>query len=236
MLPFMLKQTGDATRKCILYRDGVSYRTANFVLERHRRGPLAYTKRDVTGWRPPRAYKRCVIQARVQGGSVSGEISGKRYTFTGEPANFDLWNNYNFNRIIDTFYYPTWDLNDLFRARTEVLIKIKDQKVNYGEALAEARSTLSHLGSTAKTLLCSLLYARKGKWSKVLKELRINKRHRFSSGKEASGRWLELQFGWLPLMSDIKGTMEVIQEGFRQKDYRFSAVRQITTAVKGEIS
>lgn len=234
MLPFMLKKTGDATRKCILYRDGVPYRTANFVLERHRRGPLAFTKRDATGWRPPRPYKRCVIQAKVQSGSVSGELSGERYTFTGEPANFDLWNNYNFNRILDSYYYPKWDLNDLFRARTEVLIKLKDQKVNYGEALAEARSTLSHLGSTAKTLLRSFLYARKGKWSKVLKELRINKRHKFSSGKEASGRWLELQFGWLPLMSDIKGTMEVLQEGFRQKNYTFSAVRQITTTLTGE--
>ena len=234
MLPFMLKRTGDATRKCILYRDGAPYRIADFVLERHRRGPLAYTKRDATGWRPPRTYQRCVIQAKVQGGSISGELSGKRYTFTGEPANFDLWNNYNFSRILDTYYYPKWDLNDLFRARTEVLLKIKDQKVNYGEALAEARSTISHLGSTLKTLLRSFLYARKGKWSKVLKELRINKRFKFSAGKEASGRWLELQFGWLPFMADLKGTMELIQKGFRQKNYQFSAVRQITSDFTGE--
>lgn len=234
MLPFIGNKTGDTSHKCVLYRDGIPYRNATFVEERQRRGPLAFTKRDSTGWRPPRAYKRCVIQSYARGGSVRGFVDGKAYTFTGEPANFDLWNNYNFNRILDTYYYPQWNLNDLFRANTEVLLKIKDQKVNYGEALAEARSTIAHLGKTAKTLLRCYLFARKGKWSKVLKELRLEKKHKFKTGKEASGRWLELQFGWMPLMGDLKGTMELIQEGFRKKNYRFSAVRQIKSNLTGE--
>lgn len=234
MLPFIGNKTGDTSHKCVLYRDGIPYRNATFVEERQRRGPLAFTKRDSTGWRPPRAYKRCVIQSYARGGSVRGFVDGKAYTFTGEPANFDLWNNYNFNRILDTYYYPQWNLNDLFRANTEVLLKIKDQKVNYGEALAEARSTIAHLGKTAKTLLRCYLFARKGKWSKVLKGLRLEKKHKFKTGKEASGRWLELQFGWMPLMGDLKGTMELIQEGFRKKNYRFSAVRQIKSNLTGE--
>lgn len=234
MLPFIGTKTGDTSHMCVLYRDGTPYRNATFVEERQRRGPLSFTKRDSTGWRPPRAYKRCVIQSYARGGSVQGLLNGKVSTFTGEPANFDLWNNYNFNRILDTYYYPRWNLNDLFRANTEVLLKIKDQKVNYGEALAEARSTIAHLGKTGKTLLRCYLFARKGKWSKVLKELRLEKKHKFKSGKEASGRWLELQFGWMPLMGDLKGTMELIQEGFRKKNYRFSAVRQITSSLTGE--
>ena len=153
MLPFIRNDTGDTTKACVLYRDGVPYRTSQFVVERQRRGPLYFTKRDSTGWRPPRPYKRCVIHSDCQGGSVSGEISGKRYTFTGIPANFDLWNNYNFNRILDSSYYARWDLNDLFMVNTKVLLKIKDQKVNYGEALAEARSTISQLGSTGKNFI-----------------------------------------------------------------------------------
>lgn len=234
MLPFIANRTTDTKHSCTLYRDGVPFRTSTFIEERQKRGPSYSTKRDGTGWRPPRPYKRCVIQSYARGGSVSGDYAGQRYTFTGEPANFDLWGNYNFNRILDTYYYPTWNLNDLFRANTEVLLKIKDQKVNYGEALAEARSTIAHLGKTGQTLLRCFLYARKGKWSKVLKELRLNKKHKFKAGKEVSGRWLELQFGWLPLMSDLKGTMEVIQEGFREKNYRFSAVRQITSELTGD--
>lgn len=233
MLPFIASKTMDTTHKCTLYRDGVPFVESTFIEERQRRGPLYKTKRDGNGWRPPKPYKRCVIQAHDRGGSVRGVYAGKTYTFTGEPANLTLWRNYNFNRILNTEYYASWDANDLFRANTEVMLKLRDQKVNYGEALAEARKTIAHLGSTARTLLRSILYARKGKWGKVLKELRIDKRHRFKSGKEASGRWLELQFGWTPLMSDIKGTMELLQTGFRTKDYTFSAVRQIRTPLTG---
>ena len=234
MLPFIASQTMDTKHKCVLYRDGVPFQESTFVEERQKRGPLYKTKRDGDGWRPPKPYRRCVIQAYDRGGSVKGTYAGKEYTFTGEPANFTLWRNYNFNRILNTGYYPTWDANDLFRANTEVLLKLRDQKVNYGEALAESRATIAHLGSTARTLLRSFLYARKGKWSKVLKELKIDKGRKFKSGREVSGRWLELQYGWLPLMSDIKGTMEVLQNGFRSKNFTFSAVRQIRTPLTGE--
>ena len=234
MLPFIASKTADTKHTCVLLRDGVPFRTSQFIEERQKRGTLYYTKRDRTGWRPPRAYRRCVIQAHERGGSVSGVYAGKRYTFTGEPDNWTLWRNYNFNRILGYEYYPSWNLNDLFRANTEVLLKIKDQKVNYGETLAEMRKTIADLGETAKTLLRCYLYARKGKWARVLKELRIQKKHKFKAGKEVSGRWLELQFGWMPLMSDLKGTMELIQEGFRKEKYRFSAVRQITTPLTGD--
>lgn len=233
MLPFIATKTADTVHTCVLLRDGVPFRTSTFIEERQKRGPLYSTKRDRTGWRPPKPYKRCVIQAYDRGGSVSGVYAGKRYTFTGEPDNWTLWRNYNFNRILNYDHYPTWNLNDLFRANTEVLVKIKDQKVNYGEALAEARSTIAHLGKTAQTLLRCFLYARKGKWTKVLKELRIQKKHKFKAGKEVSGRWLELQFGWMPLMSDLLGTMELIQEGFRKDKYRFSTVREIKTPLTG---
>lgn len=35
-------------------------------------------------------------------------------------------------------------------------------------------------------------------------------------------------------MGDLKGTMEIIQEGFRKRNYRFSAVRQITSELTGD--
>lgn len=234
MLPFIANKTMDTKHTCVLLRDGVPHRTSTFTEEHQRRVPLSYTKRDGTGWRPPTSYKRSVIQAYHRGGSVSADYAGKRSTFTGEPDNGGPWRNYNFNRILNSYFYPMWNLNDLFRANTEVLIKIKDQKVNYGEALAESRSTIAHLGKTARTLLRCFLYARKGKWTKVLKELRIQKKHKFKVGKEVSGRWLELQFGWMPLMSDLYGTMGLIQKGFRKEKYRFSAVREIRTPLTGD--
>lgn len=234
MLPFIGNKSGTVKHACVLLRDGIPYQNASFTEERQVRSSLLRTERDSSGWRRPLAYKRSVIQAYCKGGEVRGDYAGKRYTFTGEPANFTLWNNYNFSRILNYDYYPSWNPNDLFRLNTEVLLKIKDQKVNYGEALAEARSTIAHLGQTSRTLLRSFLYARKGKWSKVIKELRLEKKHKFKSGKEASGRWLELQFAWQPLMSDIKGTMELLQDGFRKKNYRFSASRQITTTLTGD--
>lgn len=233
MLPFIANKTADTKHTCVLLRDGVPFRTSSFVEEQQRRGPPFSSKRDGTGWRPPKPYKRSVIQAYHRGGSVSGDYAGKRSTFTGEPANKSSWRNYNFNRVLNPYFYPKPNSNDLSRANTEVLLKIKDQKVNYGEALAEARSTIAHLSKTARTLLRCFLYARKGKWTKVLKELKIQKGYKFKASKEVSGRWLELQYGWMPLMSDLSGTMELIQQGFRKDKYRFSAVREIKRPLTG---
>lgn len=123
--------------------------------------------------------------------------------------------------------------NDRNRAEVEALVKLKDMKVNFGEALAESRSTIQHLAHTTKTLLSAYSYAKRGKWGKVLNQLKIKPGRRWST-KDPAGRWLELQFGWTPLMSDIKGLYDLSQSQLREKAQLFSGERNLVTQYEAE--
>lgn len=117
--------------------------------------------------------------------------------------------------------------NTLNRLKTEVLNKMGARKVSYGEAIGESRQTIKHLAKTTSVLVRSLLYARRGNWKGVLDQLGLS-RKTVLNGKVASERWLELQYGWLPLVSDIHSTVGLLQEGFRKEAQLLSSVRRLT--------
>jgi hypothetical protein len=109
---------------------------------------------------------------------------------------------------------------------TEGLLKLKDMKVNFGEALAEMRSTTAHLASTGSSVLQAFLAARRGNWSGVAKALGVKPKS-LKNGGSASERWLEYQFGWMPLLSDVKGLYDLSQEGFKKRGLIFSVSRSL---------
>lgn len=160
-----------------------------------------------------------------QSGSTLTVVGGQLPDNTAFPWNMQLWYNGSGAEL------PR--LNDRNRAEVECLVKLKDMKVNFGEALAESRSTIRHLATTTRTLLKAYSYAKKGKWGKVLNELKINKRRRWST-KDPAGRWLEVQFGWTPLVSDIKGLYDLSQSQLRERAQLFSAERNLVEEYSGE--
>lgn len=113
------------------------------------------------------------------------------------------------------------------QAENEVLLKIKDQKIDIGTALAESRQTIAHLAHTAVSLYTFISNVRKGRWSKALKAIGVDKRA-IRTGAAIGNRWLEYRYAWLPLMSDIQGAMTELQRGFRNEAQLFSAVRVVT--------
>lgn len=121
------------------------------------------------------------------------------------------------------------DSNLYDRAITECLLKIQDQKVNIGENLATAMDTIRLLSSSASDLARIVYYARRGQWGKLHKVLGLTGKP-LGAGLSAANRWLEYQFGWKPLMSDIHSAAELLKDGFRKKAILFSATR--TTKVR----
>ncbi len=101
------------------------------------------------------------------------------------------------------------------RLNTEVMVKVGARKVSYGEAIAESRSTINHLAKTASSLARAAIAARKGRWGDVARHLGVPKRPNQVT-KSLSERWLEYQYGWMPLMSDINDTHKLLKEGFRR--------------------
>lgn len=115
---------------------------------------------------------------------------------------------------------------DLFaRASTECLLKLKDQKVALGENIATLKDTIRMVSSNAAQLARAIYYAKRGKWSKVSSSLGLDGRA-LASGKTLANRWLEYQYGWKPLMSDIHAGIELIKNS-SNKAFLISATRRI---------
>lgn len=114
------------------------------------------------------------------------------------------------------------------RLITECLLKVNDRKVNLGEALAESRQTIGMLAKTTSTLVRVMLAARRRKWREVGKLLGLGgSATKHLSGKTFSDQWLSLQFGWMPLVNDIYGLGQQLQDGFRKDNFLIRAVRQL---------
>lgn len=84
--------------------------------------------------------------------------------------------------------------------------KAAQLKVNVGEFLAERRQTVSLVAGTAASLARMFLAIRHGNVPKAIRS--IPGWQNSTSFKQFCGqKWLELQYGWKPLLQDIYGAM-----------------------------
>lgn len=130
--------------------------------------------------------------------------------------------------LILTFAYPQWATVRQSSVNS-ALVALKNSKVSLGESLAESNKTIRMLADTALTFAKTLVYARKGQWSKLRKLLRDN-------GKPVPGRlantWLAFQYGWRPLLSDLYGLHQTVKAGLVSNDQ----ILRVRGASKGETS
>lgn len=78
---------------------------------------------------------------------------------------------------------------------------------------SQTKQTIGGIATACETLAKSISLLRRGNFYGAAKRLlgsddRILNRHPTST--DVSGRWLELQYGWLPLLSDIKDSSELL--------------------------
>lgn len=99
--------------------------------------------------------------------------------------------------------------NDANRAQTEALLKLKDQKVDLGTNLAQARQTALQFADLGMRGLKSLRAVKQGNFRKAMAELWG---HRGSASGTVARNWLEWTYGWKPLADDIYGTWELLNQ------------------------
>ena len=84
------------------------------------------------------------------------------------------------------------------RAVSRALLKLKHQNVNLAVAFAERKQTIDMFKNHAKTIARQVNNYKRSKpikWKKVL----------HGNARDTPNDWLELQYGWKPLISDIEG-------------------------------
>lgn len=106
------------------------------------------------------------------------------------------------------------------RATNKILLKVKDQKINLAQAFHEREQTVRMITTNVVRISKALSALRKGDFVKAanalglkLKGLRstsFGRRFRKDQSQALAQGWLELQYGWKPLLNDIYGGAEAI--------------------------
>jgi hypothetical protein len=99
---------------------------------------------------------------------------------------------------------------------------LKNQQINLGIALGESRRTARLVGDTAFRLVKSVRLLKAGRIRNAMDVLGISSSRRQPRGNNVPRKWLELQYGWKPLLNDVYGAASALEQ--RQKgDWRVTA-------------
>ena len=102
-------------------------------------------------------------------------------------------------------YTSAYDFAGLKNAAViRALNNLKDQKVNFAQAFAERGQVASLVANTATKLAKAARAIRRGDVPGAARALGITSKQKFKGVRES---WLELQYGWKPLLSDVYGSM-----------------------------
>lgn len=169
-------------------------------------------------WIPPSSYERSVfVYQQVQ--DLIAEYRRSPTSFVERvfepvnvtdaanavPADPEFWARMGDGR-------PTGQISVNRRARliTECLLKVKNQKLNLGENLATALQTSNMFAKKATTFYEAISAARRKDWKSMINHLGLSKD--FRKRGSASASYLEYIYGWKPLMQDIYGGWELLNE------------------------
>lgn len=100
------------------------------------------------------------------------------------------------------------------RAEVKALLNLKDQKVNLAQAYAERKMTADLVASSLNRIARSLLLLRQRKLREAWRLLAHSRRP-----STLPRSWLEYQYGWRPLLGDIHGSIQALQDNRSSHDW-----------------
>lgn len=161
-------------------------------------------------WRDPTSYTRWVQK-------LHGIVGGNQTRQTGFIK--EVRNNIPLPIGAEVFYpriYPSGlgrapiqsDIRN--QAETECLIKIGNRKTDLGTALVESVKTLGMVAETSSSLFRAFIAFKRGNWGAIPGHLGMSRRDIIDGGW--ANQFLKWKFGWLPLMDDIHGGIELLKQ------------------------
>lgn len=90
--------------------------------------------------------------------------------------------------------------NEINNFKISFLNELNGESANLVDLVRTRKETISMVSSNAMSIAKSIRFLRKGKLRRAMNALGITKEPK---SKTAANRWLEMQYGWLPLLGDI---------------------------------
>lgn len=118
------------------------------------------------------------------------------------------------------------------RARSEIIVKARRNKMSLGESIAEAPKTIRMVAETAILLYGAYHYLRQGNLQKSLemlgvRHLRDRRGRVVQRASNWESKWLALRYGWMPLVYDIYNGVELVNKGFEDPSGTFTVQRNV---------
>lgn len=117
----------------------------------------------------------------------------------------DVWQDGSFWNDIPVVAFPSVSSSLISRAEIAALLKLQNQHVHLGNFLAELKETVGMFTSTTSSIANAVTRFRRSNSSSTWQKIIRTEGSRFYH--EIPGSWLQLQYGWNPLMSDINGAL-----------------------------
>lgn len=141
------------------------------------------------------------------------------YSFV-KNAQTTAWTRSSGNR----FAGPTY--KTIASARLAANQAFTSNTANYGESLSELTETgrmIHKRASQIASIANSLRTRNFGRLESILKQELPSKVKRLQKGKELANGWLELEFGWKPLVQDVYAAMEAYRNGMATRGQMVTA-------------
>lgn len=137
------------------------------------------------------------------------------------------FNNGTFNFDEPQYYKPAY--RPLSECLSELLEQVKGHDFNLGVELGQAHQTVGLLTENLRKLGRAALALKRGDFATAARCLGASPRGTRLKPSDISGRWLELQYGWLPLISssyEACKAFEAISNGPRKSTFQVSKSRK----------
>lgn len=186
----------------------------------------------IDGWRNPNGYTMTYRYYRRAQGicrnlSLGNPAFGQIYTGCVGATNARFDSENHFNSLVTES-----SLNGLAsplanRALIKARGKMKRSDINLGVAFAERNATARLLGDTAGRLGKAFNNLKRGRVRAAMRDLGISNARREPRGSNVPNKWLELQYGWKPFLSDVFGACDALSRR-DNSDFRVTATASVT--------
>lgn len=130
-----------------------------------------------------------------------------------------------------------WSTNDELRVLNKLAERIKGHSFDLGINIAEADKTYQSILQNLRSLGTALVDLKHGNYAGALRSLGVpSGRRKPLRAKDISGRWLEMQYAWLPLVSQSYEAGKALAAVTNYRSLRFSASGQKTKTIDGSFS